>query len=74
MLNITNKARFPDTEWIAPVVIGQSEGRDVVLLANDVGEGPIVGIKYEGDDDIFAVPLPELVSRVQGDIMIEIPN
>jgi hypothetical protein len=74
MLNITNEARFPDTEWIAPVVIGQSEGRDVVLLADDAGEGPIVGIKYEGSDNVFAAPLPELMGRVQGDIMVEMPN
>jgi hypothetical protein len=74
MLNITNESRFPDTEWLAPVAIGQVEGRDVVLLAEDAGEGPIVGIKYEGSDDVFATPLPELLARVQGEIDIKMPD
>lgn len=75
---INNRDRFPDVDFLPPNqfrMIGDAEGTPLVLIGFEQGsDTPIVARTCTNDllaEDLFAVPLYELLSHCFGAVNIE---
>ena len=74
---ITNRDRFPDVNFLDPnefKIIGDVEGTPLVLIGREQGSDALVVSRTRTDDptteNLFAVPLYELISHTFGAVNI----